>query len=88
MSLSLWLDAQRSSQLREEQPRCSSRRAVERGAVEQRAQRRDRGAARTRGPQRTHHRSLGCRSSTPNALRQPPIASDAAPNDVERSPNV
>ena len=48
LSLSLWLDVQRSSQLREEQPRGSSRRAIERG-VEQRAQRRDRGAARTRG---------------------------------------
>ena len=48
MSLLLWLDVQRSSQLREEQPRGSSRRAIERG-VEQRAQRRDRGAARTRG---------------------------------------
>eukprot|EP00966_Prymnesium_polylepis_P047308 1095230-Prymnesium_polylepis.1 len=46
--LPLWLDAQRGSQLTQEQPRGSSRRAVERG-VQQRAQRRDRGAVRTRG---------------------------------------
>eukprot|EP00966_Prymnesium_polylepis_P113018 2614057-Prymnesium_polylepis.1 len=74
MSLSLWLDVQCSSQLREEQPRCSSRRANERG-VEQRAQRRDRGAARTRG------RGRALVSGSAHRLRKWPRA---AGDDVAR----
>jgi hypothetical protein len=45
--LPMWFDAQRGGQLTQEQPRSSSRRTVER-SVDERAQRRDRGAVGTR----------------------------------------
>ena len=83
--LALWLDAQRGGQLTQEQPRRSARRADERG-VEHRAQRRDRGAVRTRRHGRAlvsssahcgqscHHQRPGTRvDSGVNTLPCPPV---------------